>query len=174
MAQCTNDQSWVWYHSAIQAPKCPTNIVLCLSLPSFTHNNIPSCKFSWKQKAIAGAMVVVKWSVCILPTSMIHVRIPLMSTILICKKGETKLRRGREWAIFKEHLASAFMFESVWPDWAIYWALGNFSKATILPKSPTFLGNYCKRVKIFNFSSEIIFGQLLDIWWLITGHTGLS
>ena len=50
---------------------------------------------------------------------------------------------------------------SVWPDWAIYWTLGKFSKplATInLPKSPTFLGNFCKGVKIFNFSSEIIFG----------------
>ena len=31
-----------------------------------------------------------------------------------------------------------------------------------LPKSPTFLGNFCKGVKIFNFSSEIIFGQLLQ------------
>ena len=52
---------------------------------------------------------------------------------------------------------------AVWPDWAIYRNLGNFSKplATInLPKS-TFLGNFCKGVKIFNFSSEIIFGQLL-------------
>ena len=42
---------------------------------------------------------------------------------------------------------------------------GNFWKslATInLPKSPTFLGNFCKCVKIFNFSSEIIFGQLLQ------------
>ena len=29
-----------------------------------------------------------------------------------------------------------------------------------LPKSPTFLGNFCKGVKIINFSSEIIFGQL--------------
>ena len=41
---------------------------------------------------------------------------------------------------------------------------GNFSKplATInLPKSATFLGNFCKGVQIFNFSSEIIFGQLL-------------
>ena len=41
---------------------------------------------------------------------------------------------------------------------------GNFSKhlATInLPKSPTFLGNFCNGVKIFNFSCEIIFGQLL-------------
>ena len=39
--------------------------------------------------------------------------------------------------------------ESVWPDLAIY-----------LPKSPTFLDNFCKGVKIYNFSSEIIFGQL--------------
>ena len=53
----------------------------------------------------------------------------------------------------------------MWPDWAIYWTLGNFSKplATInLPKSPTFIGNFCKGVKIFNFSIEIIFGQLLQ------------
>ena len=34
--------------------------------------------------------------------------------------------------------------------------------ATInLPKSPAFLGNFCKGVKIYHFSSEIIFGQLL-------------
>ena len=51
----------------------------------------------------------------------------------------------------------------------IYWTLGNFLKplATIyLPNSPTFLGNYCK---VFHFSSEIIFGQLLltfgDFFW---------
>ena len=30
-----------------------------------------------------------------------------------------------------------------------------------LPKSPTFLGNFCKGVKIYHFSSEIIFRQLL-------------
>ena len=34
--------------------------------------------------------------------------------------------------------------------------------ATInLPKPPTFLGNFCKGVKIYNFSREIILGQLL-------------
>ena len=34
--------------------------------------------------------------------------------------------------------------------------------ATInLSQSPTFLGKFCKSVKIFNFSIEIIFGQLL-------------
>ena len=31
-----------------------------------------------------------------------------------------------------------------------------------LPKSPTFLGNYCKGAKIIHFSNEIIFGQLLQ------------
>ena len=30
-----------------------------------------------------------------------------------------------------------------------------------LSKSPTFLGNFCKGEKIYHFSSEIIFGQLL-------------
>ena len=30
-----------------------------------------------------------------------------------------------------------------------------------LSKSPTFLGNFCKGVKIYHFSSEILFGQLL-------------
>ena len=43
--------------------------------------------------------------------------------------------------------------------------LGNFFKplATIsLPKSLTFLGNFCKGVNIYHFSSEIIFGQLLQ------------
>ena len=35
--------------------------------------------------------------------------------------------------------------------------------ATIyLPKAPTFLGNFCKGVKIYHFCSEIIFGQLLQ------------
>ena len=44
-----------------------------------------------------------------------------------------------------------------------FWTWCNFSKplATInLPKYPTFLGNFCKGVKIYHFSSEIIFGQL--------------
>ena len=59
---------------------------------------------------------------------------------------------------------AAFLLESVWPDWAIYWTLDNFLKpmaAINLSKSPTFLGNFCKGVKIYHCSSEIIFGQLL-------------
>ena len=31
-----------------------------------------------------------------------------------------------------------------------------------LPKYTTFIGNFCKGVKIFHFSSELIFGQLLQ------------
>ena len=61
---------------------------------------------------------------------------------------------------------------AVWPDWAIYWTLGEFlnTLATInLSKSPTFLGNFCKHVEIFHFTREIIFGQLLqtfgDFYW---------
>ena len=51
---------------------------------------------------------------------------------------------------------------SVWPDWAIYWTLGNCLKPLAtnnLHKSPTFLGNFCKGVKIYRFSSEIILGN---------------
>ena len=52
----------------------------------------------------------------------------------------------------------------VWPDWAIYWTLRNFLMplaTIILPKSPTFLGNFSIGVKIYHFSSEINFRQLL-------------
>ena len=52
--------------------------------------------------------------------------------------------------------------------------LRNFLKPVatiILPKSPTLLGNFCKGVKIFHFSSEIIFGQLYRHLATFTGHT---
>ena len=65
----------------------------------------------------------------------------------------------------------------MWPDWAIWWTLGNFLRplATInLPKSPTFLGNFCKGVKIINFSSEIILGNfdrhLAIFYWSHCSH----
>ena len=50
---------------------------------------------------------------------------------------------------------------TVWPDWAIYWTLGKFLATINLPKYHTFLGNFWEGVKIYHFSSEIIFGQLL-------------
>ena len=53
---------------------------------------------------------------------------------------------------------------AVWPDWVIYCTLGNHLKPLAIinsPKSLTFLGNFCKGVKIIHFFSKIIFGQLL-------------
>ena len=61
-----------------------------------------------------------------------------------------------------------------WPDSAIYWTLDNFLKplATInLPRSPTFLGNFCKGVKIYHFSSEIILGNFYRHFVIFSGHT---
>ena len=60
--------------------------------------------------------------------------------------------------------------------WQFFWTLSIFSKplATInLAKSLTFLGNFGKGVKIFNFSCEIMFrATFIDIWRFFTGHTG--
>ena len=50
--------------------------------------------------------------------------------------------------------------------WATFQSLW---QAFILPKSPTFLGNFCKGVKIFHFSSELILGNfykhLATFYW---------
>ena len=70
---------------------------------------------------------------------------------------------NKKYNSFNTSLVSVLMW-TVWPDWAIYWTLGTFSKplASInLPKAPTFLANFCKCIKIIHSSSEIIFGQLL-------------
>ena len=43
----------------------------------------------------------------------------------------------------------------------------------ILPKLPTFFGNFGKCGKIFHFYTEIIYWvTFTDIWRLFTGHTG--
>ena len=46
-------------------------------------------------------------------------------------------------------------FIGLWATFQSHWHQIN------LPKSPTFLGKFCKGVKIFNFSGEIIFLHLL-------------
>ena len=64
----------------------------------------------------------------------------------------------------------------MWPDWAIYCPLGNFSKpvAIFWPNHLQFR-QFFKGVKIFMFSNEIIFGHFLDIWRFFHGHAvGLS
>ena len=43
----------------------------------------------------------------------------------------------------------------VWPDWAIYWTLA----AINLPKSPTYLGNFCGGVKVYHFLVKSFLGN---------------
>ena len=71
-----------------------------------------------------------------------------------------------KWSLFHETWACW----TVWPDWAIYWTLGNFSKpvATIsLPKSPT--GNFVKVSKSLIFLEKSFLGnfyrQLAIFYW---------
>ena len=63
----------------------------------------------------------------------------------------------------------------MWLDWVIYFTLGNFLKpvaTNILPKSPTFLGNFGKGGKLFHFYAEIIkLATFKNMWQLFTGHT---
>ena len=66
----------------------------------------------------------------------------------------------------------------MWPDWVNYWPLGNFIKPLAkinLPKLPTFLGNFCRGVKIYHFSSDIIFwATFIDNWLIFSGRITLS
>ena len=51
---------------------------------------------------------------------------------------------------------------SVWPDWGIYWTLGNFLKPLLtinLPKSATFLGNFVKVSKSLFFLVKSFIGN---------------
>ena len=48
----------------------------------------------------------------------------------------------------------------------LFKAFGN----NYLPKSLTFLGNFWVGVKIYHFSSEIIFGQINRLWRFFSGH----
>ena len=44
-----------------------------------------------------------------------------------------------------------------------------------MAKLPTFFGKFCKVVKTFHFSCDIIFWvTFIDIWQLFTGHTDLN
>ena len=62
----------------------------------------------------------------------------------------------------------------MWPDWAIYWTLGNFLKPLVtfnLPKSPTFLSNFCKCVKSIIFPVKSFLGNFnrhLAIFFMVS------
>ena len=83
------------------------------------------------------------------------------------------------WGYFDVHRAdvinrfwSRVTMLSVRPDWAIYCTLGQLFKAcgnNYFAQISHILGNFCKGVKIFNFSSGIIFGNfyrhLATFYW---------
>ena len=56
----------------------------------------------------------------------------------------------------------------VWPDWAIYWTLGNFSKRNLL-KSPTFFAIFVKVSKSLIFLVKSFWGNfnghLMSFYW---------
>ena len=63
---------------------------------------------------------------------------------------------------------------TVWPDWAIYWTLGNILKPLAkinLPKSPRFLSNFCKGVKITIFLVKSFLGNFYRHLAIFSGHT---
>ena len=57
--------------------------------------------------------------------------------------------------------AFVLLFLPVWPDWAIYWTLGNFLKPLATNDLPKSLTLFFIDVKSYHFSSEISFGQRL-------------
>ena len=94
----------------------------------------------------------------------------------ILMNPRTNLVNAPRWLVLSYLAAYVHWWHTVWPDWAIYWTLGNFLKplaTNLLSKSSTFLGNFCKDVEIYHFSSEIIFKQLLKTFgdfFLVTLH----
>ena len=81
--------------------------------------------------------------------------LPWTSSNILTDKGPRKPNASFYFGLHPdEQWVADYDPQSVLPDWAIYWTLGNFLKPlpTInLSKSPTFLGNFCKRVKIYHF-----------------------
>ena len=97
------------------------------------------------------------------PTHPWSVYLPLSTYVSFCWNSEWNESRSRRWP--------------VWPDWAIYWTLGNYLKplaTIILPKSPTLLGNFCKGVKIIHFLVNSFWAIFIHIWRFLSDHTAGS
>ena len=115
--------------------------------------------------------LVLKEKLCFKNSEETQILYKLSRSAFVIVKMHTGMKytldlREKAWMLANAYLVSTGQWhyppksylQPVWPDWAIYWILGNFLKplATInLPKSPTFLVNYCKCVKMHHFSSEI-------------------
>ena len=117
-----------------------------------------------------------------------HYRIPLLhfrpkTGLQYWSQDERKqimARRERKMSdlhFFISPLHTSSASTSVWPGWAIYWTLGNFLKplaTIILPKPPTFLGKFCKGVKIHPFLVKSFLVNFYRHLAFFSGHTSLN
>ena len=128
------------------------------------------CNF-WLNCLVKNEEIFVKYfSKNDVPVKIFNILFALLFSTSFRFRNINSLNNLNEWR-FVDLTNSQFSFNfnllalrPVWHYWAIYCTLGNFFKPVatiILPKSPTILGNFCKDVEIFNFASEIIFGQIL-------------
>ena len=106
--------------------------------------------YHYSNWAISSAyhLVAFGWSYFLNTEDMV-LGIRTRGRMMVCADGSNKL-----WRPPKILILLKFESKRVWPDWVIYRIFKAFGN-----KSPTFLGNFCKGIKIFNFSSEIIFGN---------------
>ena len=97
----------------------------------------------------------------------------LFFTFQICRLKQHcfVVEARRELAYLRAMIIVCSQCDQIWRFigiWLFFKALATIN----LPKSPKFLGNFCKGVKNYHFSSEISFRQLfIDIWWFFSGHT---
>ena len=86
------------------------------------------------------------------------------------KKDKSNETTEKVWVSFKrmriayQLTNSHLLICKVWPDLAIYWTWATFKsfwQQLICPNLSYSSGIFCKGVKIYHFSSEIIFGQVL-------------
>ena len=128
-------------------------------------------RFSYKEiaeevfgKRFGGKLINVAQLIELLMTCILYVVLcgDLLMGAFPTGPIDTRWQLSQQFAMLNRYRTG--WLRSVWPELAIFCTLGNFFKplATInLPKSSTFLGNFCKGVKNSHFSSETIFGQLL-------------
>ena len=93
----------------------------------------------------------------------VHVRSPLLLRLLLTI-SPMQCRYENDLLLTQTGLYDndQLQCDQIWQFFGL-WAIFLKSLATInLPKSSTFFGNFCKDVNIIYFSSEIIFGQLLQ------------
>ena len=79
------------------------------------------------------------------------------------------------WSMCSEILWLKSLYLPVWPDLAIYWTLGNFSKPLAKinwPKSLTFRRQLlCRCQNISFFKWNHFWATFIDIWRFFSGHT---